>query len=117
MSFDIVPWRLTEQEWLSLSLSPEQQALAYSRAVTSIGKDAPRTSQTHHLLKVQLGIHGHPYTTLLCSSLLRTLNNRFLQLILAWKDLSIPVFHLKDIRTVVSEMSEQERCLPQSLLT
>ncbi|MEJ1274907.1 zinc finger protein 275 [Cricetulus griseus] len=35
VSFDIVPWHLTELEWLRVSLSPEQQALTYSRAVTS----------------------------------------------------------------------------------
>jgi hypothetical protein len=63
VSFDIVPWHLTEQEWLGLSLNPEQQALAYSRAVTSIGKNDSRTSHTHNLLKVGLQVHGLPLIT------------------------------------------------------
>ncbi|KAM7338184.1 hypothetical protein ACRRTK_001668 [Alexandromys fortis] len=36
VSFDVVPWYLTEQNWLNLSLNLEQQAVAYSRTVTSI---------------------------------------------------------------------------------
>lgn len=68
VSFDVVPWYLTEQNWLNLSLNLEQQAVAYSRTVTSIGKDVPRASQTHHLLKVELRIHGHTHTISLNNS-------------------------------------------------
>lgn len=112
VSFDVVPWYLTEQDWLSLSLNPEQQALVNSRTVTSIGKDVPRASQTHHLLKVELRIHGHTHThnfTLLF--FIENTQQQLPQFLLAWKNLSIPIFHLKEIRTVVTEMAEQVKVL------
>lgn len=60
VSFDIVPWRLTEQEWLSLSLSPEQQALAYSRAVTSIGVPVVSPALVSHLSQGQVLLVSDP---------------------------------------------------------
>ncbi|XP_028744342.1 zinc finger protein 275 isoform X1 [Peromyscus leucopus] len=60
VSFDIVPWHLTEQEWLSLSLSPEQQALAYSRAVTSIGVPVVSPALVSHLSQGQVLLVSEP---------------------------------------------------------
>lgn len=60
VSFDIVPWHLTEQEWLSLSLSPEQRALAYSRAVTSIGVPVVSPALVSHLSQEQVLLVSDP---------------------------------------------------------